>query len=94
MPTIDTIARSIARVRPDLDPDWLDGDTQLRADLGLSSIDLLNVLALITQAVGKKIMYEPLLLPDGKPRPDLSIGELAAFVDANRGAADPKIVAM
>lgn len=94
MPTAQIIADSIAKVRNDVDPDWLDADTRLRADLGLTSIDLLNVLALITQAVGKKIMYEPLLLPDGQPRAELTIGELAAFVDANRDAQAPRVVAM
>ncbi len=94
MSTSHIIADSIAKVRNDVDPEWLDVDTRLRADLGLTSIDLLNVLALITQAVGRKIMYEPLLLPGGQPRAELTIGELAAFVDANRDAAAPRVVAM
>ena len=94
MLTIQIIADSVGKVRNDVDPEWLDADTRLRADLGLTSIDLLNVLALITQAVGKKIMYEPLLLPAGQPRAELTLGELAAFVDANRDAAAPRVVAM
>ncbi|QIE43320.1 hypothetical protein [Meridianimarinicoccus aquatilis] len=94
MSSIATITTSIAKVRSDLDPEWLEPDTRMRADLGLTSIDLLNVLALVTQSIGKKIMYEPLLLPEGKPRAELTIGELAAFVDDNLDAAEPDVVAM
>lgn len=94
MSSITTITSNIVKVRSDLDPEWLEPETRMRAELGLTSIDLLNLLALVTQSIGKKIMYEPLLLPGGQPRAELTIGELAAFVDANRDAEDPDVVAM
>ena len=94
MQLIDIIRDSVVRVRADLSPGWLDETTQMRADLGMTSIDLLNVLALVTQATGKKIMYEALLLPEGHPRAELTLGELAEFVAANLGAAAPVVAAM
>lgn len=94
MSSISIIKTNIVKVRSDLDPDWLEADTKMRADLGLSSIDLLNLLALVTQSIGKKIMYEPLLLPGGQPRAELTIGDLAAFIDANKDADEPNVVAM
>lgn len=94
MTTLDIIRDGIVRVRADLSPDWLEPETRMRADLGLSSIDLLNLLALVTQVTGRKVMYEPLLLPEGRPRPELTLDELAAFVDAHRDAAPPATVAM
>lgn len=94
MQMLQTIKENLVRVRPDLSVDWLEEETRMRADLGMTSIELLNLLALVTQAVGTKIMYEPLLLPGGTPRPELTLGELAAFVETNRNAAPPAVVPM
>lgn len=94
MTMLDLIRTSIAEVRPDIDTEWLGAETLMRGDLSMTSIDLINTLALITQAIGQKIMYEPLLLPGGTPRPDLTLGELADFIETRADAPAPNVVAM
>lgn len=94
MAVLDIIKRNLIQVRQDLDPEWMSADTRMRAELDLTSIDLLNLLALMTQSLGRKLMYESLLLPGGKPRQELTLGELAAFIEANLDAAPPAVKAM
>jgi acyl carrier protein len=67
----------------DLDPSTLGPQTRLSADLGLSSIDALHLMASIDTRLGCRLSYERLILKDGKYVGELLVGELASFVHDN-----------
>ena len=78
-------------IAQDLDFD-LDGsisaETQLVRDLGLASVDFIQLIVGIEQHYGRKLRFHDLLMPDGKYVDDLSIGELVTFISSKLSAPD------
>jgi acyl carrier protein len=68
-------------------------DTQLVADLGYQSLDVVVLTAAMSRMLNRKdIPFERLLLVGGRPIPDLSLGALADFLweqVKNSSARDP-----
>lgn len=69
----EAVCRSILEVAPDLDPEDLLASTDLRDDLGLDSIDLVNVAGAIAEHTGVEI-------PDAEFARLRRIGSLVDFV--------------
>ena len=90
----DDLCKFITQIRPDCMADWLTRESSFANDLDIHSVELLNILALVEQKTRKKMAYEPLLLPNGKPKLDLTIGELADFIEANCHGPNPTAKAM
>lgn len=85
------ISNTIGQLLADLsdDQDDLDGDdldcniedrTRLIADLGLTSVDFIDLFVAIEKAFGKTIGFHDLLMVDGKYIADLRVGQLTDFL--------------
>lgn len=70
------VLESIVEVAPDLDVDDLDAGVDLHADIGLDSIDLLNIAAEIAARTG----YE---IPEASLSRLHTVGALVEFVEQN-----------
>ncbi len=55
-------------------------DTHLGGELGLSSVDTMNLLAAIDVHLGRRIRYEGLLMPEGEYVQELTPREITAYV--------------
>jgi acyl carrier protein len=56
-------------------------ETRLIADLGCQSLDIIVLMAQLSRQLERHdIPFERLLLADGKPVPDVSLGRLADFL--------------
>jgi len=55
-------------------------DTSLGAELGLSSVDVMNLLAAIDIHLSRRIQYEGLLMPEGEYVQELTPREIAVYV--------------
>ncbi len=97
-PTVEEILAGVRDILTQMTGDW-DGDaleigprTRLSADLGLSSIDALHLVASIDMRFNRRLPYEKLILKDGRYVEDLSVGELARFVHEHfdEDAAGPR----
>ncbi len=94
MDFVSMVSEAIGELNPEYGVDSLGADTRLREDLALTSIDLIHLLAGVTQRLGgRKLPYENLFFVDGVMRQDLSIGQLADFIascaDTNLGQPVP-----
>jgi acyl carrier protein len=80
-----------ARIIPflaDLSPDWefddwddkVDAQTQLIADLGLTSVEFIDLFVAIEKDFGRTIGFHDLLMVEGRYIEDLRLGELSRFV--------------
>lgn len=67
----------------DLELDELGPQSALIEELCFSSVDFLHLMAAVEMRFGKKIAFEPLLVHNGAYRTELTIGELATFVEEN-----------
>ncbi|MBI4858871.1 MAG: acyl carrier protein [Candidatus Riflebacteria bacterium] len=65
----------------DLDLEDLGPDSKLVADLCFSSVDFVHLVASVEMRYGRKLQFEKLLIRDGAYRTELTVGELAQFVD-------------
>ncbi len=85
-PTQDEILAGIKEILAEMIEDWdldlktIGADTRLSADLGLSSIDALHLVAAIDMRFNRRLPYERLILKDGKYVEELTVGDLTRFV--------------
>ena len=63
----------------DLD-EAISAKTRLVADLGLASVDFIQLIVAIEHHFGKKMGFHDLLMPSGAYVNDLTVGELVAFI--------------
>jgi acyl carrier protein len=86
------VGKLIDEITDDLDFD-LDGpisaQTRLVKDLGLASVDFIQLIVAIEQHFGRKMKFHDLLMPDGAYVSDLTVGELVTFVDSKLKAPEP-----
>jgi acyl carrier protein len=86
------VGKLIDEIADDLDVD-LDGpisaQTRLVKDLGLASVDFIQLIVAIEQHFGRKMKFHDLLMPDGAYVSDLTVGELVAFVASRLKAQEP-----
>ena len=85
-PSKETIQTAILELLADMTSDWdleeeeLGGQTRLSADLGFSSVDMLELLASIDMKYKRKLRYDRLILQEGRYINELTVDHLAAFV--------------
>ncbi len=88
------IQKLIDEIAEDLDFD-LDGpisaQTRLVRDLGLASVDFIQLIVGIEHHFGRKMKFHDLLMPDGAYVSDLTVGELVAFVASKLNAQEPAL---
>ena len=97
MDFITLVSEAVGDVNPEYGVDSLSAETWLRADLALTSIDLIHLLGSITQRLGgRKLPYETLFFAGGTMLQDVSIGQLAEFIAgcAETPLASPAPLAM
>jgi acyl carrier protein len=86
------VGKLIEEIADDLDFD-LDGpistQTRLVKDLGLASVDFIQLIVAIEQHFGRKMKFHDLLMPDGAYVSDLTVGELVTFVDSKLKGPEP-----
>ena len=86
-PTTDVIRKDLCEIATEMVSDWgldlpeIGGATRLSQDLCFSSIDLLNFLASIDVRYQRKLPYESLIMEGSVYRADLTLDELAEFVN-------------
>lgn len=94
------IQKSILEILTEMTSDWdleeaLTPASTLSADLGFSSVDLLELLAALDMRLGRKLRYELLLVHEGQFRSDLCVADLARFVNEHyEDVISPSPVAM
>ncbi len=79
----------LSSLLPKLVPDWefegwaerLDDKTRLLADLGLTSVDLVDLFVGIEEVLGRKLGFHDLILVEGRYVAELEIGELIGFIE-------------
>jgi len=85
-PTLDEIHAQVASTVADIIRDWsldvaLTPETRLSADLGFTSMDLIDLCASLDIRFMRKFPYESFFAAEGGGyRPDMSLGDLAAFL--------------
>ena len=84
-PSQEAILDTVLGAVTDMTKDWgVNADpvaaTRLNADLGFSSIDMIDLLATLEVKFQHKLPYESFLMVDGGYRSDIVISELAAFI--------------
>jgi acyl carrier protein len=80
-PCREAVVQAILDVAPEIPPDDLRSATDLQRDLGLDSIDLVNVAGAIAERTGVEI-------PDAEFTRLREFGSLVEFVAARRGRHD------
>lgn len=92
-PTRQEILERIMTMLQDLARDWdysapVGADTRLFADLGFESLDAVVLGTAIQERYQQAMPFAELLAEVGqRPTPELTIGELADFVELHVGAA-------
>jgi len=84
----DTTIATVVAIVDDLTQDWgLDTDspsgatTMVVADLEFASVDIIQLCVALEQCYGRRFGFQDLLMKNGSYVGDLSLGQLAAFVD-------------
>lgn len=84
----DTVEATVIAVIEDLIQDWgleLDGgvgaDTQLVAHLEFASVDIIQLCVALEQAYSRKLGFQNLLMRDGSYVGDLSVRQIAQFIE-------------
>ena len=94
-PTAQEIESSVMEIVKEMTEDWdlemddLEPDAGLVEELCFSSVDFLHLLAAVEMKIGRKLSYEELLVQDGSYRTELTVRQLAQFVDENYEQAEP-----
>jgi acyl carrier protein len=85
----DTTLGTVVAIVEDLTQDWgldLDApcgaDTKVVADLEFASVDIIQLCVALEQCYGRRFGFQDLLMKDGSYVGDLSLGQLATFVDS------------
>lgn len=89
-----TAEATVIAVIEDLIQDWgleLDGgvgpSTLLVANLEFASVDIIQLCVALEQAYSRKLGFQNLLMRDGSYVGDLSVSQLAAFIETRMAAA-------
>jgi acyl carrier protein len=84
-----TTLATVRAIIEDLVQDWgldegvaVDADTLLAEQLLFTSVDIIQLCVALEECYGRRFAFHDLLMRDGSYVGDLSLGELAAFVDA------------
>jgi len=83
-----TVEQSVIAIVEDLTQDWgletdhIDGSTLLVDQLDFASVDIIQLCVALEQFYGRKLGFPELLLVDGRYVNDLSIAQIAAFVES------------
>lgn len=85
----DTTLGTVVAIVEDLTQDWgidlaepCGASTQVVADLEFASVDIIQLCVALEQCYGRRFGFQDLLMKDGSYVGDLSLGQLAAFVDS------------
>ncbi len=88
MHTAENIEKNLITITKDLVQDWgvepdggITGRTKLAADLEFASVDIIQLCVAIEQHYGKKMGFQNLLMKDGSYVSDLSLAQMAQFID-------------
>jgi acyl carrier protein len=84
----DTTVATVVAIVDDLTQDWgldrdkpTDGSTMVVADLEFASVDIIQLCVALEQCYGRRFGFQDLLMKDGSYVGDLSLAQLAAFID-------------
>ena len=84
----ETAGATVIAVIEDLIQDWgleLDGgvtkQTQLVANLEFASVDIIQLCVALEQAYDRKLGFQNLLMKDGSYVGDLSVAQIAGFIE-------------
>lgn len=84
----DTTIATVVAIVDDLTQDWgLDTDapsgagTMVVSDLEFASVDIIQLCVALEQCYGRRFGFQDLLMKNGSYVGDLSLGQLADFVD-------------
>lgn len=88
MTTADALIQPLITLLEDFTQDWdhdaegaMSGDTKLLADLGFESIDIIQLTVALEETFGlRKVPFDKLLMQDGRYVDDLSIRQIAQFL--------------
>lgn len=75
-----TVVDALLEVAPDIEPATLDGDALLREDLGLDSMDVLNLVVALHEATGIEI-------PEADYGALTTVEAIAQYLGAHAGAS-------
>lgn len=85
----DTAIDTVVAIVDDLTQDWgleleapTSAETRLVADRQFASVDIIQLCVALEQCYGRRFGFQDLLMKDGSYVGDLSLGRLAAFVEA------------
>ena len=86
--TAENIERNLIAITQDLVQDWgvepdggITGRTKLAADLEFASVDIIQLCVAIEQHYGRKMGFQDLLMKEGSYVSDLSLAQMAQFID-------------
>jgi len=86
--TAENIERNLIAITQDLVQDWgvepdggITGRTKLAADLEFASVDIIQLCVAIEQHYGRKMGFQNLLMKEGSYVSDLSLAQMAQFID-------------
>ena len=84
----------VVTIVQDLIQDWgllldepVSSKTLLVEDLEFASVDIIQLCVAIEQHFARKLGFQDLLMQGSSYVPDLSIGQVAAFIDSRNGTA-------
>ena len=88
MTTADALIQPLITLLEDFTQDWdtepdaaMNGDTRLLADLGFESIDIIQLTVALEETFGlRKVPFDQLLMQDGRYVDDLSLRQIATFL--------------
>ncbi len=88
MTTADALIQPLITLLEDFTQDWdtepdaaMNGDTRLLADLGFESIDIIQLTVALEETFGlRKVPFDQLLMQDGRYVDDLSLRQIASFL--------------
>ena len=88
MTTADALIQPLITLLEDFTQDWdtepdaaMNGDTRLLADLGFESIDIIQFTVALEETFGlRKVPFDQLLMQDGRYVDDLSLRQIATFL--------------
>jgi acyl carrier protein len=93
----DTTEKTVVAIVEDLIQDWgldfdtgVSGATMLVSNLEFASVDIIQLCVALEQCYERKLGFQDLLMRDGSYVGDLSIAQIAGFVDSklnNLGSA-------
>lgn len=84
----ETTIGTVVAIVEDLTQDWgleleapMGAQTKVVADLEFASVDIIQLCVALEQCYARRFGFQDLLMKDGSYVGDLSLGQLAAFID-------------